>query len=620
AVEFDPITQRPTRACGTHQEISERKRAAETLNTLMESMVGITGEDFFEHVTRELCRWFGADGANIGELVGRNQMKSLANIIDGQVIEDFSYRINGTPCDKVVRQGASLFPQGVQDLFPKDEDLVLLDVQGYAGSPIRDRHNVVIGIVWVVSRKPLFMPPDWADVMDIIAARISAEIERMRAMERLAYQATYDSLTALPNRRLLIDRLGQAQSRCRRHHHRGAVLFMDLDHFKTINDSLGHNVGDLLLQQVAERLTREIRDEDTASRLGGDEFIVLFSELDGNPQIAAQQARQGAEKIQSTLSKPYNISDNELHITPSIGIVIFPMDGANADDILKYADTAMYRAKEEGRNTIRFFLPGMQDAAEQQLRLQNDLRNALINDELSIYYQPQLDLDGNLISVEALLRWHHPNHGQVDPRRFITVAEESGQILQISEWVLNQALQKIKHWSDQLQDPLKLAVNISAVHFHQASFADQIEALVAHTGVDPRHLTLEIHEGTLVENFEEATEKVLKLKKLGVRFSIDCFGIGYASIAYIRRLPVDQLKIDRSFIRDISSDPKDAQLVQTIITMAQNMDIEVVAVGVETDAQLKFLRDKGCRIFQGYYFSHPLPVEQFETYLSKETA
>ncbi|MCG7989703.1 MAG: EAL domain-containing protein, partial [Candidatus Thiodiazotropha lotti] len=620
AVEFDPITQRPTRACGTHQEISERKRAAETLNTLMESMVGITGEGFFEHVARELCRWFGADGANIGELVGRNQIKSLANIIDGRVIEDFSYHISETPCDKVIRQGACLFPQGVQDLFPKDEDLVLLDVQGYAGSPIRDRNNVVIGIVWVVSRKPLFMPPDWADVMDIIAARISAEIERMRAMERLAYQATYDALTALPNRRLLIDRLGRAQSRCRRHNHRGAVLFMDLDHFKTINDSLGHNIGDILLQQVAERLTREIRDEDTASRLGGDEFIVLFTELDGNPQIAAQQARQGAEKIQSTLSKPYNISDNELHITPSIGIVIFPMDDASADDILKYADTAMYRAKEEGRNTIRFFLPGMQDAAEQQLRLQNDLRNAQINDELSLNYQPQVDLDGNLISVEALLRWYHPNHGQVEPRRFITVAEESGQILQISEWVLSQALQKIKYWSEQLQEPLNLAINISAVHFHQASFADQIEELVTNTGVDPRHLTLEIHEGTLVENFEEATEKVLKLKKLGVRFSIDCFGIGYASIAYIRRLPVDQLKIDRSFIRDISSDPKDAQLVQTIITMAQNMDIEVVAIGVETDAQLKFLRDKGCKIFQGYYFSHPLPVDQFEIYLSKETA
>jgi diguanylate cyclase (GGDEF)-like protein len=439
-------------------------------------------------------------------------------------------------------------------------------------------------------------------------------------MDKLAYQATYDALTALPNRRLLIDRLSQAQSRCRRHSHRGAVLFMDLDHFKTINDSLGHNVGDLLLQQVAERLSNEIRGEDTASRLGGDEFIVLFTELENNPQIAAQQARHGAEKIQMTLSAPYNINDHELHITPSIGIVIFPLDNASADDILKYADTAMYRAKEEGRNTIRFFLPGMQDAAEQQLRLQNDLRNALINNELSVYYQPQVDLEGNLISVEALLRWFHPKHGEVEPRRFISVAEESGQILQISEWVVGQALQKIKYWSELLPEPLSLAINISAVHFHQAGFADQIKELVTQTGVDAKYLTLEIHEGTLVENFEEATEKVLKLKKLGVRFSIDCFGIGYASIAYIRRLPVDQLKIDRSFIRDICSDPKDAQLVQTIISMAHNMDIEVVAIGVETDAQLKFLRDKGCKIFQGYYFSHPLPVDQFESYLRKETA
>ncbi|MEJ2619287.1 MAG: diguanylate cyclase [Candidatus Thiodiazotropha sp.] len=421
AVEFDPITQRPIRACGTHQEISDRKRATETLNTLMESMVRISGEGFFEHVTRELCRWFGADGANIGEMAGRNQIKSLANIIDGKVIEDYTYRISETPCDKVIRQGATLFPQGVQDLFPKDQGLVLLNIQGFAGSPIRDRYNVVIGIVWVVSRKPLFMPPDWADVMDIIAARISAEIERMRAMDKLAYQATYDALTALPNRRLLLDRLSQAQSSCRRHNHRGAVLFMDLDHFKTINDSLGHNIGDELLQQVAKRLKSEIRSEDTASRLGGDEFIVLFTELDNNPQIAAQQAHQGAEKIQQALSAPYNISDNELHITPSIGIVIFPMDQASADDILKFADTAMYRAKEEGRNAIRFFLPGMQDAADQQLRLQNDLRNALMNNELSIHYQPQVDLAGNLVSVEALLRWHHPSHGEVEPRRFISV-------------------------------------------------------------------------------------------------------------------------------------------------------------------------------------------------------
>jgi diguanylate cyclase (GGDEF)-like protein len=439
-------------------------------------------------------------------------------------------------------------------------------------------------------------------------------------MDKLEYQATYDALTDLPNRRLLIDRLSQAQSRCRRHNHNGAVLFMDLDHFKTINDSLGHNVGDLLLQQVANRLTSQIRDEDTASRLGGDEFIVLFTELNSNPQMAAQQARQGALKIQKALSKPYTISEHELHITPSIGIVIFPMDNESADDILKYADTAMYRAKDEGRNTIRFFLPGMQDAAEQQLRLQNDLRHALVNDELALYFQPQLDLEGNLVSAETLLRWLHPQHGLVEPDTFVPVAEESGQILQISEWVLREALALTREWIDICQEPVCISLNISAVHFHQVGFANQIQQILEESGVNPKHLTLEIHEGTLVENFEEATEKVLQLKKLGVRFSIDCFGIGYASIAYIRRLPVDQLKIDRSFIRDIISDPKDANLVETIITMAKMMEIEVVAIGVDSDAQMNFLRDKGCKIFQGYYFSRPLPVDQFLTYLSKETA
>lgn len=618
AVEFDPLTQQPIRACGTHQEITERKRAAETLNTLMESMVGITGDDFYEHIARELCRLFGADAATIGELQGRIKIKSLATIIDDKLVADFNYLVKNSPCDRVIKQGASIFPQGIQDIFPKDRELVLLGLQGYAGVPIRDREGVVIGVVWVVSRKPLFMPPDWVNVMDIIATRISAEIERKRTMERLEYQATYDALTSLPNRRLLLDRLNQAQSLCRRHNHSGAVLFMDIDHFKTINDSLGHNVGDLLLQQISERLSSEIRDEDTASRLGGDEFIVLFAELDSNRQVAAQQAHKGAEKILKTLSEPYTINDNILHITPSIGIVIFPMDGENADDILKYADTAMYRAKEDGRNTIRFFLPGMQDAADQQLRLQNDLRNALINHELALHYQPQVDLDGKLVGAEVLLRWFHPLHDQVEPRTLINVAEESGQILNISEWVLTEALTKAQQWLQNYSNPLRISINISPVHFHQAGFADQIQQILEKTCINPCHLTLEIHEGTLVENFEEAADKVLKLKKLGVRFSIDCFGIGYASIAYIRQLPVDQLKIDRSFIRDISSDPKDAQLVQTIITMAKNMEIEAVAIGVETEAQLKFLRDKGCEIFQGYYFSHPLPVDQFETYLSKQ--
>jgi diguanylate cyclase (GGDEF)-like protein/PAS domain S-box-containing protein len=620
AVEYEPSTNRPTHACGTHQEISLRKRASETMHTLMRSMVGISGGDFFNHVAKELCRWFDADGANIGELIGDNRIKSLATIANNKTIDDFEYSLAGTPSDVVIRDGTQLYPQGIQDLFPSDENLVLLKVQGYAGTPIRDLTGKVLGILWVTSTKPLFMEQEWTEVMDIIAARISAEIERMRAMDKLEHQATFDALTELPNRRLLLDRLSQARARCLRHNHRGAVMFMDLDHFKTINDSLGHNIGDLLLQEVANRLTRQIRSEDTACRLGGDEFVVLFSELSGDAQVAAQQAQQGAYKILRTLSEAYTISDNELHITPSIGIVIFPMNDETADDILKFADTAMYRAKEAGRNTIRFFLPGMQQAAEAHLRLQRDLRLALSGNQLHLYFQPQYNNEEQLVSAEVLLRWHHPQQSEIKPKTIIKVAEESGQILPISEWILRHALTLSKPWLQKSSDLNRIAINISAAHFHQARFADQVKTIMEETSFDPNKLTLEIHENTLSENLDEAKQKFLALNALGVRFCIDSFGIGYASIAYLRQLPIDELKIDRSFIRDITSDPMDAKLVQTFITMAHQMEIEAIAIGVETEEQLQFLRDNGCKIFQGYYFEHPLPPEEFEISLKKAPA
>jgi diguanylate cyclase (GGDEF)-like protein/PAS domain S-box-containing protein len=620
AVEHEPNSQRPVRACGTHQEISDRKRASETLHTLVQSLVGITGGDFFNHLAQELCRWFDADSATIGELIEENRIKGLATIANHKVLDDFEYTLAGTPCAMVINEGAKLYTRGVQDLFPSDEHLVLLKAQGYAGTTIRDLNGKIIGIVWVTSSKPLYMEHEWVEVMDIIAARISAEIERKRAMEKLAHQASFDILTELPNRRLLIDRLSQAKARCMRHNHRGAVLFMDLDHFKSINDSLGHNIGDMLLQEVARRLTEQIRDEDTASRLGGDEFVVLFSELSPDPQLAAQQAQQGAQKILKTLSAPYTINDNELHITPSIGVVIYPMNNETADDILKFADTAMYRAKEAGRNTIRFFLPGMQQAAEEQLRLQGDLRLALKNGQLHLHFQPIVDTEEQIVSAEALIRWQHPRQGHIKPSTIIQVAEETGQILPISEWTLRQALTLSQPWMQDDNSLRRIAINISAVHFHQVSFADQVKAILQETAFNPNQLTLEIHENTLAENLDEAKHKILALKKLGVKFCVDNFGTGYASITYLRQLPLDELKIDRSFIRDITTDPKDAKLVQTIITMAHQMEAEAVAIGVETEAQLQFLRDNGCKMFQGYYFDHPLAPDKLASSLKKQTA
>ncbi|MET0093235.1 MAG: EAL domain-containing protein [Sedimenticola sp.] len=431
--------------------------------------------------------------------------------------------------------------------------------------------------------------------------------ERKRHADFIEHQASFDTLTDLPNRRLLLDRLNQTLARCRRHGEKTALLFLDLDQFKHINDSLGHTIGDTLLKAVAERLKESLREEDTSARLGGDEFVVLFNELGEDTEKVAKFAQISAEKIRSLLSKPYNIMGHELHVTPSIGIALFPMEEESAEDILRHADTAMYRAKEAGRNVVRFFLPSMQQAAEELLRLKNDLQRALERQELQLHYQPQVDSSGGTLGVEALLRWEHPQRGAVPTDEFISVAEDTGQILTIGEWVLTTALQQYQIWvSDQdILPPARLAVNISPRQFLHPGFVTQVGRLLAESGTDPNCLTLEITEGVLLGTLEAAKDKMQALKKLGVRFSIDDFGTGYSSLAYLRRLPVDEIKIDRTFIRDISTDPEDAGLVETIIALAEKLDLEVVAEGVETDEQFRLLHEQGCSYFQGYYFHRP---------------
>ncbi len=438
--------------------------------------------------------------------------------------------------------------------------------------------------------------------------------ERIRAAELIERQATFDALTDLPNRRLLLDRVAQALARCRRHGHKGALLFVDLDQFKRINDSLGHPVGDALLQEVSRRLKKKLREEDTAARLGGDEFVVLFPELSDSSEKAAHEAQAGAEKIQTELSIPYSIHNHELHMTASIGIAMLPMEDESADDIVRHADTAMYRAKEAGRNRIRFFLPSMQLAAEERLRLQNDLRQALPRGEFHLHFQPQVDATGSIIGAEALLRWQHPERGNVAPMDFITLAEETGQILAIGQWVLRNALSRLKAWTDDnAESPFRnLAINVSPRQFREKDFAVQIERVLGEAGVDPKRVTLELTESLFVENLEGTIQKMSALKRLGVRFSIDDFGTGYSSLAYLKRLPLDEIKIDRSFVCDITTDPSNANLVETIITMAEHLGLGVVAEGVETEEQLRYLLVRGCRLFQGYHFSRPQSEEDFE--------
>ena len=440
--------------------------------------------------------------------------------------------------------------------------------------------------------------------------------EQRRASETIEYQASYDALTDLPNRRLFMDQLNQALARARRHAHQCAVLFLDLDNFKTINDSLGHQVGDDLLRAVAVRLREAVREEDTVARLGGDEFVVLVAELADNRDDAVTGIQTLASNLCNYLAQSYLIGIHELHVTPSIGVTVFPNGDDSANDILRQADVAMYQAKDSGRNTVRFFLPSMQQAAEQRLATITQLRQAVPGDELRLCYQPQYDATQRLVGAEALLRWQHPEKGMIMPGEFIHLAEESGLILAIGNWVLHQALRQFESWhrDGRLESDNRVAVNVSAVQFRQADFVSQVERALSDTGAEPDWLTLEMTESILLRDFDEAVKKIDVLKRLGVRFAIDDFGTGYSSLAYLKRLPVDEIKIDRSFVRDVMVDANDAALVDSILTLARHIGLEVVAEGVESEVLFDFLSQRGCALFQGYYFGRPSPAADFENH------
>ena len=443
--------------------------------------------------------------------------------------------------------------------------------------------------------------------------------EHKRSAEQVQHLAYHDELTNLPNRRLFLNNLHQEIARGRRYGHMGAVLYLDIDRFKNINDSLGHPVGDALLKIFAERITDTLRAEDSAARIGGDEFVILLPELSDVRESAAQRAQVVAERLQKALMASCHLLGHDLQVTPSIGIVMFPSGTDTADDTLKHADTAMHTAKQVGQGEIRFYLPSMQAAADERLNLEKDLRIALRgDDQLMLHFQPQVDSRARLTGAEVLIRWHHPERGMVSPMDFIPLAEETGLIVPIGEWVLNEACRALKYWQDHpvASSPKQIAVNVSPKQFHQAGFVEQVASILKAHGLGPGCLELELTEGVLIADVEDTIAKMLALKKLGVQVSIDDFGTGYSSLAYLKRLPLDVLKIDQSFVRDINKNDQDAAIVDTIIAMSHNLGLKVIAEGVETEAELKLLRDKGCKAYQGYYFSRPLPMAEFEKLLA----
>ena len=443
--------------------------------------------------------------------------------------------------------------------------------------------------------------------------------ERKQAEQLIQNHAFFDSLTGLPNRRLLLERLDKEIARARRHGHYGALLFLDLDNFKTINDSLGHSVGDEVLKIVAKRIAECIRQEDTAARMGGDEFIIIITELDESVGLAAHKVRGIAEELSLCLSAPCQIEGQILQITPSVGVSLFPKEDKGVDDILKQADAAMYRAKAAGRNAIHFFLPIMQEAADERLRLTTEIRKALAEDQFSLYYQPQVDFKGELVGAEALLRWLHPERGMIPPGTFLEIAEETGLIQNIGQWVLQEACKHIKIWTDaeQLGDSQTISVNISGKEIAVPDFVDKVISVLYETGADPNHLGIELTEGSLISTGEDIVQKIMALRQMGIKFSVDDFGTGYSSLSYLQSLPLNTLKIDRSFVNVIKDTQHDVVLVDTIIMMARNLGLEIIAEGVETEQELIYLNSRGCVVFQGFYFSKPVAVPTFTEMLKR---
>jgi diguanylate cyclase (GGDEF)-like protein len=438
----------------------------------------------------------------------------------------------------------------------------------------------------------------------VLSLRILQHRKRME--ERVNHMAFHDELTSLPNRLMLSQRLDQALSRHRRAGTQLAILFLDLDRFKVINDSLGHETGDVLLRQVADRLRTQSREGDTVARMGGDEFVVLIENYGNLADICLR-----AERLVEQLSAPYALGRNDCHVTVSIGISVFPADGTDAQALLKAADVAMYRAKDTGRDSYLFYSAAMNVHTVERLELESDLRHALERNEFLLHYQPKVEVATGLITgIEALLRWNHPRRGLISPLEFIPLAEETGLIVSIGEWVLATACAQTKEWQDHGLSKLDVAVNLSARQFADPMLLPKLTNIIRRSGLDPSHLELEITESLVMSHGESAVAVLQKLKSLGVRIAIDDFGTGYSSLAYLKRFPIDTIKVDRSFIKDIPSDSGDKQITRAIIAMAHSLRLRVVAEGVETADQLKFLRSQRCDTGQGYYLHRPLPAAE----------
>jgi diguanylate cyclase (GGDEF)-like protein/PAS domain S-box-containing protein len=569
------------RAANADALFAEKERALVTLNSIGDAVMStdVWGDiTYLNRVAEQLTGW------SYTEAVGQ-PLEKVFHIVDAATRETAP-----NPVTLAIRENRSV---------PLTSNCLLIQRDGKEASiedstaPIHDRRGYIAGAVMVFR--------------DVSAERAVAL--------KMSYLAQHDSLTDLPNRSLLSDRLSQALARAQRNRKKLAVLFLDMDRFKHINDSLGHDIGDRLLRAMAQRLLASVRSSDTVSRQGGDEFVVLLSEV-----TQAQDAAVTAEKIILALRNPYRIDQYDLHVTVSIGIVTYPDDGADAETLLRNADFAMYQAKDGGRNNYQFFKSEMNVNAIARQSLENDLRRALERQEFVLFYQPKMNLaSGAIIGVEALLRWRHPQRGLVPPAQFISIAEESGLIVPIGHWVLREACRQARAWQNAGAPPLRIAVNISAVELRAKEFVAGVQAILTETGLQPQYLELELTETFLMQDSNYTATVLRTLKEMGVQLALDDFGTGYSSLSYLKRFPIDTLKIDQSFVCNLATDADDASIVSAVISMGNSLHMQVVAEGIETAEQLALLKQQNCPEGQGFHFSLPVSAADITQLLTHDT-
>lgn len=599
-------------------DMTERKRVENALYELASSIGYAQGKkDMLRDTMRHLAQVYVSRFAFYAVYADEKQdsMRILA-LWDGEtLLSDVVYDLAGTPCQDVLDRKLEIVEQGLQERYPEDEFLQKLEVESYFGTCLKDSNNNNIGVIAVMDVQPMRLPEWSKTILHVFADRISGELERRNSEENIYRLAHYDVLTGLPNRLLFHDRLEQVIAHAARNNQHVALLFLDLDRFKHVNDSIGHAGGDVLLNEVAARLKSCVRKSDTVARTGGDEFIILLSDFGTEKQLL-RATSELSDKLVKIIAQPFYIDSMEFYVSVSIGITVYPQDGNNIDYLVRNADIAMYHAKEKGRNRYEYYHARMNEIAEKRSRMESELRSAVFQNQLKLHFQPVVDVPGGEVMwFEALLRWQHPKLGLVMPDEFMGLAEETGLIIPIGEWVIEQVCRQLQDWQQQGVAINALALNLSMRQLERVGLIAVLDKTTADYDIDPSQIILEITESMLMQDPERTVPLLKVLSERGYKLAMDDFGTGYSSFGQLSYVDVDSLKIDRSFMTQLEKEGGAACIVPAIIGMAREMDIRVIAEGVETSAQVKFLLQQGCNHMQGFYFGFPMEARECEQYM-----